>query len=135
MSVFKFSVKSENGDRYNYYCMSKDIKSYIRTHRHQWGKMDKSQIVKPNIHSIIGGHFGEWDYCEFPCITDCYYDENDRYTEKKICGKDLLKRFVNSDPHAINVNKLHFNKRQYNREYSRNRNKYKTIEELVDSVL
>lgn len=124
MSVYRFSINSEKvGSPMRYYCMSRDIKAYIRAHRHQWSKMDKTD-VKPSIHSIIGGHFGEWDYMEFTCVTECEYDENGKYIETNICGKDLLRHFIATDSNCINRNTLTFDKKQYNKDYANGSTKY-----------
>ena len=121
MSVFEFSVSKSRGGKEDltYYALTKNVKSYIRTTRHQYSKMDKSNLCA-SIHSIIGGEYGDYSYTEIDCIIDCEHKDG-VYTEKKICGCELLKRCINMDPTCINKNKRNFCKKQYNAEYHRNK--------------
>jgi len=138
MSVYKFVVDNKKIGKLTYYAISKDIKAYIRSMRHQWKKMDKD-INEINIHSIIGGLYGEFEYYAIECATDCEWID-DKYIETNVCGKELLKRLVNEDDLCINKNRHIFDKKKYNRDYSRNCAKYtrpppKTIGALGEWIL
>lgn len=107
--------------KFTYYAKCKDYKSYVRNIRCIWNK-EKKQLhengdLQINIYGIIGGIFGEVLIIEHEERVETSYNSDGEYIEETYGDKELLTRLINLDPNCINVNKLTFCKKSYNKEY------------------